>query len=158
MTTRCTRSRPAVALPAAALLSAALFALAGGCGGAQHGPAPDVRESAATASSSVVRRGVVRGDAAVAAVDRVTVEVRHNPAPCECPAWEVRLGAAWVRADLVEARDAQPWVAEVLGQELDEGARFRASLDPRGAGVVAGAGWTYPVFAVSDVTDAGGRR
>jgi hypothetical protein len=61
-----------------------------------------------------VRRGIAAGVAAIVA--DAPLELRFNPAPCECPLFEIRLGTSWVRA-------------EVNVDDVERGAAWLALLD-----------------------------
>jgi hypothetical protein len=61
-----------------------------------------------------VRQGIA-SDVAALSTD-APLELRFNPAPCECPLFEVRLGTTWVRA-------------EVSVDDVDRGAAWLAFLN-----------------------------
>jgi hypothetical protein len=77
---------------------ALLLALASACSG----------ETVARIEPNPVRRGIETG---LHALDtKAILPLRFNPAPCNCPAFELHLGEQWVRAEL-SASDTDRWSA-----------------------------------------------
>jgi hypothetical protein len=65
-------------------------------------------ETVARIEPNPVRRGI---ETHLQTLDTTTLlPLRFNPAPCNCPAFELHLGEQWVRAEL-SASDADRWTA-----------------------------------------------
>lgn len=100
---------------------------------------PEINEVAG-AERRVHRSIVVAGDAADDAGPFLTL-VRHNPADCECPPWEIAIGARWARVaaivDPAAGADATRWYAD------PEGA-FETSVSFERDEVSSATGWNYP--------------
>lgn len=65
-------------------------------------------ETVARVEPNPVRRGF---ESRLQALDtKAVLPLRFNPAPCNCPAFELRLGERWLRADLT-SNDPDRWTA-----------------------------------------------
>lgn len=82
------------------------------------------------------------------------VAMRFNPAPCECPAFELQLYGAWVRGELVATRDSATGVDEILDAITQQGATARLRIAARSVDTIQAGGWTYPVWEVLTITPA----
>lgn len=134
-------------------LAVVVATAAAACGAPQA--SPEAAEAMATqASSAIIRRALIRGEDAMTGEPVVDVEMRYNPAACECPPFEIRLYGAWIRSGLEATRDSDSGVASVLGAPLNEGAAARLQIATRPVDTLLAGGWTYPVWEVLTITPA----
>ena len=123
------------------------------CGAAQT--IPDAPELVATRTAqSRVHRSLGR------AANTQTVQIpfqtwmRFNPAPCECPRWELQIYGNWERVEPMMARDADPGVAAALSADgLAPGSMLWADVLLTDDTVVDRQGWVYPVYDVRRVSE-----
>lgn len=88
-----------------------------------------------------VDRAVQRGEVAATSLARIPAVVRHNPAPCACPEWELRAGTRWVRCDVWSSEEPAPdWLA--TPEPMRE---VRTSIRLSRDSVEGVDGWRYPV-------------
>ena len=98
-------------------------------------------------ASRRVARAVDRGASSASAVDGFSALLRYNPAPCDCPDWELKAGSRWVRCaiELPEA-SAPGWSSGPTAL-----VEVRAYVRMTRASVLGVDGWRYPVVEwVSD--------
>lgn len=120
------------------------------CGGAEANP-----DAALDAAARRIDRAVSRAAGDAESADAFVGTLRYNPARCACPAWELRVGDAWVRADVRAAEpEAEPaWLVAppaVLGTVE---ARLTITRDA----AIGENGWAYPVLEMAPAEPAGGQ-
>lgn len=80
--------------------------------------------------------------------------LRFNPAPCDCPRWELQLYGHWVRVQPVVARDADARVTDTLDFDgFSPGEMLWADVVLTDDTVVDGQGWVYPVYDVIGISE-----
>ena len=123
------------------------------CGGTQTIPdSPEV--VAARTAQARVARSVTRAANTQAAQVPFQTWIRFNPAPCECPPWELQIYGNWERIEPAVARDADASVADVLAYEgFTSGALLWADVLLAGDTVADDQGWVYPVYDVRRVSE-----
>ncbi len=120
------------------------------------GPAPqlDPGSAALGSVSARVHRAATRADEASSTTGSLATRIRFNPAPCECPPWEVELGGAWMRCALVPSRGA----AEDLGPALQAaaaGSVWRAVVGVGRSVAESETGWRYRTLEVESAEPDG---
>lgn len=80
----------------------ALIGLVVGSCGTPTLPEPDAVDLAARR----IDRSLSRSLDATGDPGRFIARLRHNPAPCECPPWEIAVGSRWQRIAIVVDRNA----------------------------------------------------
>jgi hypothetical protein len=123
------------------------------CGAAQT--IPDSPELTTTRmAQSRVHRSLTRAAHTQAVHTPFQTWIRFNPAPCECPRWELQIYGDWERMEPMMARDADPGVAEVLAEDgIAPGAMLWADVLLTDDTVVDRQGWVYPVYDVRRVSE-----
>lgn len=123
------------------------------CGGTQA--VPDPPEVAATrAAQARVARSVGRAANTQASQLPFQTWIRFNPAPCDCPRWELQIYGNWERMEPAAARDADASVSEVLAYEgFTPGALLWADVLLAGDTVADAQGWVYPVYDVRRLSE-----
>lgn len=135
----------------------AAFVLFGllGCGG------PEIRNSAPlsppdaalSAAQLAVAAGLDAASRAEEEVERVSFELRYNPARCDCPQWEFLFRGRWTRAGLQPEEEAT--LESLLSQgRADEGGGLFPTYSILGTlaptSIVAETGMRYRVLIVHD--------
>ncbi len=117
--------------------------------------APGCGSSAASAPNALdaadrrVLRAVARAASDAERAEDFVGMLRHNPARCDCPAWELRVGRDWVRAD-VRPQDPSATPAWLRSPPTNA-TTFEARVRITRASVQGANGWLYPVLeAVAD--------
>jgi hypothetical protein len=150
-------------VPAAlALLLAVALALglgASACAGAPVSTPSDPWQAALARSREGLELALARALETSDDQEVLTFAARHNPAPCECPAWEIAYRGHWTRVFL----EVPPDRSEVLGRLAGvvaaerDGDKLRTwsltgrlSADWRRDSVT---GLRYPLFTVEEVAE-----
>lgn len=87
------------------------------CGGTQ---VPSMAQKERARLKALSAPAVVEGEEPASEVPPRTLALRRNPAPCECPPFEVLLDNEWLRVEIDAASDE---VEAALGLDLDAAAR-----------------------------------
>lgn len=121
------------------------LAIEGGCGGAGAGVAPEA-SSVSGADRRVERAATRAADAAWSLVGVETL-LRHNPADCACPDWEILAAGRWTRVEPRPADSADLVTARLLERREASPQAVRVTMTRES--IVSDSGWRYRVVDVS---------
>lgn len=131
------------------LLSGSLIAA---CGSAPVAGEPEF--APVSSASARAHRAVSRGVDTLLDLPSISLRLRYNPAPCECPVWEIELYGRWERVAVIPAREATLSVEPFLTyDEHPEGSVFVAEVGLNVERSPAPNGWNYRLFEIRDLSD-----
>ena len=123
------------------------------CGGVQTAAEPPETATTRTAQYRV-HRAVGRAANTQTVESAFQTWIRFNPAPCDCPRWELQMYGHWERVQPVGARDADANVSGTLAFEgFSPGELLWADVVLTDDTVVDGQGWVYPVYNVRRISE-----